>query len=205
MAKRVDLSERPPTAERPFDILARKMRGERAALGVLEELSPQFRTNLQVGLAGPLPDQVLAAVALIRSGMTPESVSSLLTWREFEGFCASVLKAHGYVVLTNVVLTKPRRQIDIFAESQTLALCVDCKHWGRPFSVSSLEEVASEQVERTILYKQKRRYKGPVLPAILTLLDPPVREVLGVPIVPIFALGDFLASVNRFADGLAII
>jgi len=132
-------------------------------------------------------------------------VSSSLTWQEFEGFCAGVLKACGYLVKTNIVLTKPRRQLDIFAESQTLALSVDCKHWGKSFSGSVLEQAAASQIERTELYKRKKKVKTPVLPVILTLLASPVKEALGVPVVPIFALRDFAVSVSRFDEGLVII
>jgi hypothetical protein len=194
-----------PAAERPFELLVRKMGGEEGAAAVLQELSSQMGVRLQWGLTGVVPDQVLAAVALIRAGMTLDTVSSSLTWQEFEGFCANLLKVHGYSVKTNIVLTKPRRQIDIFAEAQTLALSIDCKHWGKSSSGWVLERVATEQIERSTLYKLKKSVKVPVLPVILTLLDSQVREVLGVPVVPIFALRDFLISVNRFDEGLAIV
>jgi hypothetical protein len=129
-----------PAAERPFELLVRKMGGEEGAAAVLQELSSQMGVRLQWGLTGVVPDQVLAAVALIRAGMTLDTVSSSLTWQEFEGFCANLLKVHGYSVKTNIVLTKPRRQLDIFAEAQTLALSIDCKHWGKSSSGSVLEQ-----------------------------------------------------------------
>ena len=138
----MDLHRTPPVPERPFDILVRRMNGEEAASDVLSDVSSQMGLELQPGLTGPVHDQVLAAIALIRDGMSIESVSSSLTWQEFEGFCAGVLRACGYMVRTNVVMTKPRRQIDIFAESPTLALSVDCKHWGKTFSGPTLERVA---------------------------------------------------------------
>jgi hypothetical protein len=194
-----------PPPGRPFDLLVRKMGGEEGANEVLQDLSLQMGVRLQRGLTGVVPDQVLAAVALIRGGMTLDAVSSSLTWQEFEGFCANLLKVHGYSVKTNIVLTKPRRQIDIFAEAQTLALSVDCKHWGKSSPGWMLERIATDQIERSTLYKLKKSVKVPVLPVILTLLDSRVREVLGVPVVPVFALRDFLVSVSRFDEGLAII
>ena len=78
----MDFHELPPGAERPFEILARKAGGERAALDVLRELSSQMGTDLQHGLTGPVPDQVVAAIALIRGGMSAESVSSMTTWQD---------------------------------------------------------------------------------------------------------------------------
>jgi len=199
------MDSRSPATERPFDLLVRKMGGQESAIELLQELSLQMGVRLQQGLWGIVPDQVLAAVALIRAGMTLDAVSASLTWQEFEGFCANLLRVHGYGVKTNIVLTRPRRQIDIFAEAHTLALSIDCKHWGKSLSGWALERVATEQIERSTLYKLKRSVKVPVLPVILTLLDSEARQVLGVPVVPIFALRDFLVTVNRFDEELAII
>jgi hypothetical protein len=194
-----------PVPERPFGILVRKTGGRSAALAVLRELASQMGIEFQPGLDGYTPDQALAAVALVRAGMSPDAVGSTLTWREFEGFCADVLKACGYDVRANIVVTKPRRQIDILAESRTLALSVDCKHWGKAFSGSTLERVASDQIERTRVLAAKRHMRVPVLPMVLTLLDSPVRAAAGVPIVPIFTLRDFLASVSRFDSDFAFV
>jgi hypothetical protein len=126
-----------------FQLLVRRSRGEARAAAILEDLS------IQLGMGGWASDRVLTAIALIKTGMTPDSVSSLISWVEFEGFCAGLLTANGYRVKRNIVITKPRRQIDIFAESSDLALCVDCKHWGKGFSGSELERIVREQVERS--------------------------------------------------------
>ena len=69
----------------------------------------------------------------------------------------------------------------------------------------SRPQAAASQIERTELYKRKKKVKTPVLPVILTLLASPVKEALGVPVVPIFALRDFAVSVSRFDEGLVII
>jgi hypothetical protein len=189
----------PENRDALFQLLVRRARGKARAVALLEDLS----TELGLG-PGPA-DRVLAAVALIKTGAPPESVSSLLTWREFEEFCARLLMAGGYTVRKNVVITKPRRQIDIYAESAGLGISVDCKHWGRGFGPSALERIAGAQIERTTLYKKKLALDTPVLPVILTLLDVPTRLVIGVPVVPIFALRSFLGSVSRFEEGLEIL
>ena len=161
--------------------------------------------SLTLGLRPDYSGRALTAVALMKTGVPLESISSMLSWREFEEFCADLLSASGYKVKTNVVLTKPRRQVDIFAESIDLALCVDCKHWNKSFSPYALEKIATDQLERTRLYKKKRSVETPTLPAIFSMLDAPARLVRGVPIVPVFALRDFLNSVNRFEPGFAIV
>lgn len=183
-----------------FQLLVRRARGKARAVAILEDLSVQL--DLRAPGCG---DRVMTAVALIKTGAQPESVGSLLSWREFEDFCSRLLKAGGYSVRTNVVITKPRRQIDIFAESSGLAISVDCKHWERGLSPSALETVAAKQIERTSLYKKKLALSTPVLPVILTLLDAPTRLVLGVPVVPVFALSGFLGAVSRFEEGLKIL
>jgi hypothetical protein len=160
---------------------------------------------MQLGLRPGFAERVLAALALIKMGTAPEAVSSLLTWSEFEEFCAGILEATGYSVKRNIVITKPRRQIDIFARSSQMGLSVDCKHWGKGLSGSALERIARQQVERTVLYKGKFKLDIPVLPVILTLIDAPSRLVRGVPVVPIFALRDFLTSVNQYETELDVV
>lgn len=182
-----------------FQLLVRRSRGESRAESLIEDLSAQL------GVPRSSSEKILAAMALIRTGSTPESIASLLSWGEFEAFCGAILRATGYAVKNNIVITKPRRQLDLFAEGPDLALSVDCKHWGKGFGPSELERIAGEQVERTRLYKAKSRLNLPVLPVILTLVDSPTRLIAGVPVVPIFALRDFLASVSRFEPGLEII
>jgi len=182
-----------------FRLLVRRSHGEAEAIAVIEDVSNRL------GLKCDPNDKVLAAVGLVRTGAPPESVSSLMSWKEFEDFCARLLKAGGYQVKRNIVFTKPRRQIDIFAVSSSLALSVDCKHWERGFGYSALQKIAARQIERTALYKRKSKLSVPVLPVILTLLDSPSRLVAGVPVVPIFALRDFLNFVSPFEEGLQVL
>jgi len=152
------------------------------------------------------PGAVLAALAQIRAGRDPESVSKGLTWSEFEEFCAEAIEAAGYAVRRNVILRRPRRQLDILAESPTMGLSIDCKHWRRSVGTATLERLASAQAERTRQYKARldAPEKG-ILPVLLTLVDNGARVVRGVPVVPLFALRDFLATVSRFDDGLLFI
>jgi hypothetical protein len=152
------------------------------------------------------PGAVLAALAQIRAGRDAESVSSGLTWSEFEEFCAEALAAAGYFVRRNVMLRKPRRQLDLLAESSTMGLTIDCKHWRRGMGLATLERLTLAQAERTRQYKTRldATDKG-ILPMLLTMVDNGTRIVNGVPIVPLFALRDFLATVNRFDDALLFV
>ena len=154
----------------------------------------------------PKPGAVLQALAQIRAGRDAEAASRGLTWSEFEEFCAEAVAAAGYAVQRSVQLRKPRRQLDLLAESSTMCLSIDCKHWRRSVGVRTLERLAVAQVERTRQYKTRldATQKG-ILPMLLTMVDNGRRVVLGVPVVPLFALRDFLAAVNRFDDALLFV
>ena len=152
------------------------------------------------------PGAVLAALAQIRAGRDAESASRGLSWSEFEEFCADAVAAAGYAVQRNVMMTKPRRQLDLLAESHTMCLSIDCKHWRRGAGRGTLERQALAQIERTRQYRTRldAPEKG-ILPMLLTMVDNGTRVVLGVPIVPLFALRDFLATVNRFDEELVFV
>ncbi len=152
------------------------------------------------------PGAVLAALQEIRAGRDAEVVSRGLTWSEFEDFCAEAISAAGYSVRRNVFLRKPRRQLDLLAESQTMGLSVDCKHWRRGVGYATLEKLALAQAERTRQYKLRLDATDKaLLPMLLTMVDNGVRVVAGVPVVPLFVLKDFLANVTRFDEGLLFI
>ena len=149
---------------------------------------------------------ILSALAQIRAGRDAETVSRGLTWSQFEEFCAEAISAAGYAVRRNVMLRKPRRQLDLLAESSTMGLSVDCKHWKRGVGTATLERLALAQAERTRQYKTRldAPEKG-ILPMLLTMIDNGTRVVLGVPVVPLFALRDFLATVSRFDEDLLFV
>jgi len=178
-------------------LLSRKAGGERRAQRILEE------TSAELGLVG-FSSSVLASVALLRMGVETAAVSRALSWQEFEDFTAALLEANGYDVSVNIVITKPRRQIDIFARSATLALCVDCKHWARSLHSGALETLARQQTERADLYKRKTGLTLPVIPVLVTLAEPVARLADGVPVVPVWALRGFLNEVNPF-EGLRVV
>lgn len=190
-----------PAAESPEEHLASRLgsraAARRAALAVAEEF----------GLPLDAPRNVAAALALTRLGADPERISRSLAWEEFEEYCASAISAAGYAVRRNVRLRKPTRQIDIIAESPSLVLSIDCKHWKRSAGAGSLEAPASAQAERTRMYVESRRPGDAraFLPVLLTMVDNQARVVEGVPIVPLQALREFLASVSRFDEGLSFI
>jgi len=159
-----------------------------------------------LGVPQDTAPEVSAALALTRLGADLGEVARSLKWDEFEDYCAMAISAAGYSVSRNVRLRKPTRQIDIVAESPTLVLSVDCKHWRRGAGARGLAEPALAQAERTKIYSQRLGNEGKAfLPVILTMEDNFVRSVEGVPVVPLQALKEFLASVNRFDDSFSFV
>ena len=158
-----------------------------------------------LGVSQEAPRNTLAAIALAKLGADLDFVAKSLDWEDFEAFCAVVLTASDYEVKRNVRLRKPTRQIDIVAESPSLVLVVDCKHWQRALGLSSLEAIISAQAERTGLLLRGRPTTKPHLPVIITVLDNQARIVNGVPVVPLQGLKDFASSVNRFDNELSFI
>ena len=160
--------------------------------------------RLVTGVTGDSDENCLAALGLMMLGMDPASVARDVTWQEFESLCAAILRASGYSVRKGVTLKRPRRQIDIIAESATLGLSIDCKHWKNSPAASSLTGLVDAQVQRTLLYKRnvkldRRRAPHPA-DAPYSYLTSQTRVVDDVPVVPIILLRDFLLNLSRYDD-----
>jgi len=145
---------------------------------------------------------VVRAVAAIKAGTPADAVARILSWKEFEGFCASLLRAKGFAVTENLTMTKPRGQVDLLARTTSIALAVDCKHWARARGASALSRVASAQARRADLLRAKTGSIEPMVVVIIVLSEEPTRYVNGAAVVPVHALGDFIDNFDSYADGL---
>ena len=146
--------------------------------------------------------RAVRAVAALRAGAPPEEIAKILDWKEFEGFCASLLRARGFRVEENVTMRKPRVQVDLLARSSTVALVIDCKHWGRTVGPSTLGTVAEAQAKRADRLRGRLDQIEPMVVVIVVLSNEATRYVNGAAIVPIFALADFAGNVEGYTDGL---
>ena len=144
-------------------------------------------------------------MAACREGIAPESVSRLLDWKEFEAFCADLLRAYGYRVTENIQLKRPRAQIDIFARSSLIALAVDCKHTRRAAGPSAVSEWVLAQIRRAELLRRQVEDSSPIASAILVLNDGQVRFVSGGAVVPVFALRSFADDVLGYSEYLRLV
>ena len=126
-------------------------------IGTLQENSYYFEDG----------DKLKIAVALLEKGTSIDEISIALDWRNFEGLTAEILSEKNFAVIKNMMLTKPRMEIDVVGIRLGIAILIDCKHWKRT-SPSALSAVVKKQIERTKHYVEKT--PGAIaVPVIVTL------------------------------------
>ena len=135
-------------------------------------------------------DKLKIAIALLEKGLPIDEISIVLDWRDFEGLTAEILSSKNFGVIKNLIMTKPRMEIDVVGIRLGVAILIDCKHWKR-YSSSSLTTVVKKQVERTKQYVAKT--PGAIaVPVIVTLYQDKINFIENVPIVPIFQFSSFI-------------
>ena len=149
-------------------------------IGVLDENIVDFQNS----------DRIKASIFAIRNGATIEDVSEFLSWQNFEELVSRVLDENGFQVQKNLVLTKPRMEIDVVGVKLGISILIDCKHWKR-MTQSALNDIVNKQVERVKRYVEKTESTS-AIPVIVTLHQEKVNFVNKVPIVPVMQLSSFL-------------
>ena len=149
-------------------------------IGVLDENIVEFQNS----------DRIKASIFAIRNGATIEDVSEFLSWQNFEELVSRVLDENGFIVQKNLILTKPRMEIDVVGVKLGISILIDCKHWKR-MTQSALNDIVDKQVERVKRYVEKTESIS-AIPAIVTLHQEKVNFVNKVPIVPVMQLSSFL-------------
>ena len=144
-------------------------------------------------------DRLQTALFAINLGATIEDVSEYLTWRDFESLTGLILEEKDFDVTKNLILTKPRMEIDVIGKKMDIALLIDCKHW-KAMSKSALDEIVKKQIERVKRYVADESMSA--LPVIVTLHQEEIQFVDNVPIVPIMKLSSFLDEFVGNLDSL---
>ena len=147
-------------------------------------------------------DRIQTALFAIKLGADVESVSEYLTWQDFESITGLFLQEKDFDVTKNLILTKPRMEIDVVGTKMDIALLIDCKHW-KTMSKSALDEIVKKQVERVKRYVADENMSA--LPVIVTLHQEEIQFIENVPIVPIMKLSSFLDEFVGNLDSLASI
>jgi len=135
-------------------------------------------------------DKLKIAISLLERGCPIDEISAALDWRDFEGLTAEVLSSKNFAVIKNMILTKPRMEIDVIGIRLGIAILIDCKHWKR-YNISSLTNAVKKQIERTKKYVEKTQGSMAV-PVIVTLFQDKVNFIENVPIVPISQFSSFI-------------
>ncbi|MDH3203885.1 MAG: hypothetical protein OEL81_04310 [Nitrosopumilus sp.] len=130
------------------------------------------------------------AVILLEKGLPIDEISIALDWKDFEGLTGEILSSKNFAVIKNMILTKPRMEIDVIGIRLGIAILIDCKHWKR-YSSSSLTTAVKKQIERTKHYVKKTQ-GAMAIPVIVTLYRDKVDFIENVPIVPIFQFSSFV-------------
>lgn len=134
-------------------------------------------------------DKMRTGILAITMGAPIDEVSRLLDWQDFESLAAEVLESRDFETTRNVVLSKPRVQIDVIGIKSGIAVVIDCKHWKK-MSQSALSHAVRKQVERTKQFVSREKVRA-AIPAIVTLYQYETKFVDKVPIIPIHQLDAF--------------
>ncbi|MHA2600661.1 MAG: hypothetical protein AM324_000840 [Candidatus Thorarchaeota archaeon SMTZ1-83] len=160
--------------------------------------------------------RVSVAMRAISLGAEPESVVSLLSWKDFEGLVAGILAENDYLCVESFRRRGTSRiqgmEIDVIGVRGERIVAVDAKMWGiRSGKSSALKSAAERQRERTahlcgeiesLASKIGGLPRGTyaLTPILVTWLVEEVTFNEGVPIVPVFKLNSFILEVSNYED-----
>ena len=180
-----------PGGVSPKDFSAVTKMSEDESKSILEEfLKNQIGTKEDDFYYFEEGDKLKIAISLLEKGFPIDEIAIALDWKDFEGLTAEILSSKNFAVMKNMILTKPRMEIDVVGIRLGVAILIDCKHWKR-YSMSSLSSVVKKQIERTRQYVAKT--EGAIaVPVIVTLYQDKVDFIENVPIVPIFQFSSFV-------------
>ena len=135
-------------------------------------------------------DKILASIFAITNGASIEDVAEFLSWQNFEELVTCILEENGFQVEKNLMLTKPRMEIDVVGIKLGIAVLIDCKHWKK-IPKSALDDIVYKQTARVKNYVSKTE-STMAIPVIVTLHQEKVNFVNKVPIIPVIQLSSFL-------------
>lgn len=149
-------------------------------------------------------DKLETILLAMNKGCDPERLSKKIQWKDFELFTSQLIESAGYSFERNVVLTKPRIQIDVIGFYQKTALLIDCKHWMKIHGFN-IAKFSSNQIRRAEIFLEKRKDIESAIPIIVTLYEYNCNFFDRVPIVPISKFKEFLQNFPFYLDRLHLI
>ncbi|MEM2876175.1 MAG: restriction endonuclease [Candidatus Bathyarchaeia archaeon] len=194
----------------PSGATLKELSGTRFSSYLVEEMLSYLQTEHLISIEGlkvmTNPEQrVRLAVKALELGGDIERVCRLVDWKEFEEFTALAFSLSGYRVKKGFRFSSggKRWEIDIIALRKPITVCVDCKHWKKRLSKSSIVKVVEDHVWRTNAFigviktfREKLGLEGwakiLTIPIIVSLHSTALKLYEGVPIVPILQLPNFI-------------
>lgn len=149
-------------------------------------------------------DKLETILLAMNKGCDPERLSKKIQWKDFELFTSQLIESAGYSIERNVVLTKPRIQIDVIGFYQKTALLIDCKHWMKIYGFN-IAKFSSNQIRRAEIFLEKRKDIESAIPIIVTLYEYNCNFFDRVPIVSISKFKEFLQNFPFYLDRLHLI
>ncbi len=149
-------------------------------------------------------DRIKASLLALQLGCDIHECSKVLSWKDFENFTSELLTMFEYTTRVNIVLSKPRAQLDVVGIKKDFAITIDCKHWKQS-NKTTLTIFAEKQIRRTMLWLQREKKITKAIPLIITLDNVFFKLINGVPIVPILKLKSFLNDFDQTDDSFFIL
>jgi queuine/archaeosine tRNA-ribosyltransferase len=149
-------------------------------------------------------DRIRASLLALQLGCDIQECSKLLSWKDFEYLTCELLSLFEYKTSVNIVLSKPRAQLDVIGIKNDFAITIDCKHW-RNNNKTTLTVYAEKQIRRTMLWLQREKKITKALPMIITLNNSIFKFIKGVPVVPILTLKSFLKEFDNSDESMLLI
>ncbi|MGH9997586.1 MAG: hypothetical protein ACRD7F_06205, partial [Nitrososphaeraceae archaeon] len=109
----------------------------------------QLDTNGKQTLLFSEIDRIRASFLSLQMGCDIQECSKVLSWKDFEYFTSELLTMFEYSTKVNIVLSKPRAQLDIIGIKNDFAITIDCKHW-KYSNKTTLTIYAEKQIRRTM-------------------------------------------------------
>ena len=152
----------------------------------------------------------------VREGASISEIIDLLTWKDFEGFVASILSENTFRCVESYRRRgnslKHGMEIDVIGVKGDIIISIDAKMWSiRSGKTSALKTAAEKQKKRTLELSEEldklskkmgalaeKTYR--LFPVIVTWLVEEVELHEGVPVVPIFKLNSFILDLDQYED-----
>ncbi len=140
-----------------------------------------------------------------------EKPSRFLNWQDFERFGRECMDELGYETTLDTRIKGEGRswQIDVIGVKGQMILCLDCKQWAPPLTLSRFKKAEIHQSKATRLFAGKiaeeKHQTVIALPMILTLHEPPYRIAGRVLAVSVQKLPTLLQEVTPYSPDLPFI